>query len=183
MGGSVASYYAGTFPDRLERLALLEGLGPPEDTLPAPERMAHWIQGWEASGARRPRGYPDVAAAAERLRQNDAGLGHAMSLRLAERGTELCDDGLRRFKHDPLHLTRGPYQFRVEQARAFWERIRCPVLFVDGSESPFRDRRVNVEERLSAISNVQRATLAGAGHMLQRHRPQELAHVLADFLG
>jgi pimeloyl-ACP methyl ester carboxylesterase len=183
MGGSVASYYAGTFPDRLEHLALLEGIGPPEDTLPAPERTAHWIEGWEQALERQPRGYPDVAAAAERLRQNDAGLGHEMSLRLAERGTALASDGTRRFKHDPLHLTRGPYAFRVDLARAFWERIRCPVLFVDGSESPFRGRLVNVEERLASIKNVQQKTLAGAGHMLQRHRPRELANVLVDFLG
>jgi pimeloyl-ACP methyl ester carboxylesterase len=182
MGGSVVSYYAGAFPDRLERLALLEGIGPPEDTLPAPERTAHWIKGWQEAIARQPRGYPDVAAAAERLRQNDAGLGHEMSLRLAERGTQLGADGARRFKHDPLHLTRGPYAFRVDLARAFWERVRCPVLFVDGSESPFRGRLVNVKERLAVFSNVQQKTLAGAGHMLQRHRPQELAKVLSQFL-
>src|SRR5262245_26616302 len=30
MGGSIASYYAGVYPDRVHRLALLEGLGPPE---------------------------------------------------------------------------------------------------------------------------------------------------------
>jgi len=183
MGGSVASYYAGTFPDRLERLALLEGIGPPEDTLPAPERTALWIKGWQQSLERKPRGYPDVAAAAERLLQNDAGLEREMALRLAERGTELCSDGLRRFKHDPLHLTRGPYAFRVDLARPFWERIRCPVLFVDGSNSPFRGRLVNVEERLGVIGNVQRKTLSGAGHMLQRHRPRELARVLVEFLG
>src|SRR5512132_2504317 len=30
MGGSVASYYAGTRPERVAALALLEGLGPPD---------------------------------------------------------------------------------------------------------------------------------------------------------
>jgi pimeloyl-ACP methyl ester carboxylesterase len=183
MGGSVASYYAGTFPERVHRLALLEGVGPPEDSLPAPERMAHWIRGWRDAHQRKPRRYPNVEAAAERLRQNDVGLSHELSLRLAERGSELMPDGTRRFKHDPVHLTRGPYAFRVELARPFWERIRCPVLSVEGSESPFLSRLFDVEKRLTWIGNVQRRTIQGAGHMLQRHRPRELAAILLEFLG
>src|SRR5512144_1480159 len=44
MGGTVASYYTATFPARVEKLALLEGLGPPETPMPlGPERMLSWI--------------------------------------------------------------------------------------------------------------------------------------------
>src|SRR5258708_3869759 len=39
MGSSVASYYAGVFPDEVSRLALLEGLGPPEHGALGPERV------------------------------------------------------------------------------------------------------------------------------------------------
>jgi pimeloyl-ACP methyl ester carboxylesterase len=183
MGGSVAGYYAGAFAGRVDRLALLEGLGPPEDTLPPPERTRHWIAGWKKSLEREPRRYPSIEAAAERLRQNDAGLSDELSLRLAERGTELLPDGTRRFKHDPVHLTRGPYPFRVEMAKTFWQRITCPVLAIDGSESAFSGRLIDVEKRLGYFGNAQRRTIDGAGHMMQRHRPRELAEVLLDFLG
>lgn len=183
MGGSVASYYAGTFPERVHRLALLEGLGPPEDTLPLPERTLHWIEGWKKSLERQPRRYSGVEEAAERLRQNDVGLSHELSLRLAERGTELLPDGTRSFKHDPVHLTRGPYPFRVEQAKTFWQRIRCPVMAIDGSESAFAGRLIDAKKRLANFANVKRCTIQGAGHMLQRHRPRELAAVLLEFLG
>jgi pimeloyl-ACP methyl ester carboxylesterase len=182
MGGSVASYYAGTFPERVQRLALLEGLGPPEDTLPAPDRMLHWITGWRNSLEREPRRYSSVEEAAERLRQNDVGLSVELSLRLAERGTELLSDGTRRFKHDPVHLTRGPYPFRVEVAKTFWQRVRCPVLAIDGSESAFAGRLIDVEKRLGYFANVERRTLQGAGHMMQRHRPRELGRLLLEFL-
>ena len=183
MGGSVASYYAGAFPERVHRLALLEGLGPPEDTLPAPERMLHWITGWKNSLVREPRRYQSIEEAAERLRQNDVGLSIEMSLRLAERGTELLGDGTRRFKHDPVHLTRGPYPFRVEVAQRFWQRIRCPVLAIDGSESAFAGRLIDVKLRLGHFASVECRTLQGAGHMMQRHRPVELARLLCEFLG
>jgi pimeloyl-ACP methyl ester carboxylesterase len=88
MGGSVASYYAGAFPERVHRLALLEAWAA-EDTLPAPDRMLHWVTGWKKALEREPRGYASVEEAAERLRQNDVGLSVELSLRLAERGTEL----------------------------------------------------------------------------------------------
>ena len=44
MGGSVAAYYAGSYPERVHKLALLEGLGPPETNDPMPARVARWIK-------------------------------------------------------------------------------------------------------------------------------------------
>jgi pimeloyl-ACP methyl ester carboxylesterase len=181
MGGTVVSYYAGAFPDRVARLALLEGVGPPEDAADLPERTRHWIRGWAAARNKAPRAYPDLAAAARRLQQQDAKLGAELALRLAERGTRELADGSRAFKHDPLHLTRGPYPFRSSFARSFWERITCPVLLVEASESPFQYLEGR-EERLATFRNARTHVIAGAGHMMQRHAPEELCRVLRDFL-
>ena len=181
MGGTVVSYYAGAFPERVARLALLEGVGPPEDTADLPERTRHWIRGWAAASRKSPRAYPDVAAAARRLQQQDAKLGAELALRLAERGTRELADGSRTFKHDPLHLTRGPYPFRSSFARSFWDRISCPVLLVEASESPFQYLEGR-EERLATFRNARTHVIAGAGHMMQRHAPEELCRVLCEFL-
>src|SRR5688500_6076951 len=51
MGGSVASYLAGARPERIARLALLEGQGPPEQTDAVPQRTARWIDAWRAARA------------------------------------------------------------------------------------------------------------------------------------
>jgi pimeloyl-ACP methyl ester carboxylesterase len=53
---------------------------------------------------------------------------------------------------------------------------------VDGKESSFRAFGDELERRLSFFQNLRRHTLADAGHMMQRHRPKELARVLVDFL-
>jgi pimeloyl-ACP methyl ester carboxylesterase len=181
MGGTVVSYYAGAFPDRVARLALLEGVGPPEDSADLPERTRHWIRGWTAARSKSPRAYPDVAAAARRLQQQDAKLGAELALRLAERGTRELPDGSRTFKHDPLHLTRGPYPFRSSFARSFWERITCPVLLVEGSDSPFQYLEGR-EERLATFRDARTHVITGAGHMMQRHAPEALCRVLCEFL-
>lgn len=182
MGGSVVSYYAGTFPDLVENLALLEGLGPPEDSTPLPERMATWIKASARTRKETPQAYADVQAAADRLRKFDPLLDEAGARFFAERATRALPDGRRQFKHDPLHLTRGPYPYRVDTAEAFWRAVTCPVLYVDGAESSFRAFGDELERRLACFQKLERHTLAGAGHMMQRHRPVELARVLIDFL-
>ncbi len=183
MGGSIASYYAGTYPDRVHRLALLEGIGPPDENTPVPELMASWIAAWKGARGKRQRTYATVAEAAQQLRRHDPLLGEEQALRLAGHGTRLAEDGRLRFKHDPLHLTRGPYPFRLDVAQDFWRRVTCPVLLVEGSESFFRHAPEETGHRYRTFAQAELKLLEGAGHMMQRHQPQALANLLAEFLG
>lgn len=186
MGGSIASYFAGTFPERVEHLALLEGTGPPEQSTPVPDRVKSWLAGWRRARERRPREMKSLEEAAARLRKNDPLLDQERALWLAEKATTRGEDGLVRFKHDPLHLTLGPYPYRVDVARQFWERIRCPVLLVEGTESRLKHSEEEAAERRAAFSgaaSIETRLLPGAGHMMQRHQPEPLAKLLAGFLG
>jgi len=183
MGGSVAAYYAGAFPDRVHRLALLEGLGPPASDAPVPERVRAWLEGWRGVRARAPSSYADLDEAAARLRKHDPLLGEALARELAAHGTAPTPDGRLRFKHDPLHVTLGPTPFRTAYAAEFWSRVACPVLHVEGEASVFRKAVGEVERRLGFIPGpVERAVLPGAGHMMQRHQPVRLAEMLVSFL-
>ena len=55
MGCSVSSYWAGTRPEQVHRLALLEGLGPPDVTASAPQRTASWFDAWRRTRTARSR--------------------------------------------------------------------------------------------------------------------------------
>ena len=115
-GGSIPAYFTGACPARVHRLALLEGVGPPEDETPNPTRVASWIRAWKRTREAEPRAYPSIDAAAARLRAADPRLSDEHARVFAERGTVELPDGSRRFKHDPLHVTRGPYPFRIDVA-------------------------------------------------------------------
>ena len=187
MGGSVAAYFAGTFPDRIHRLALLEGLGPPETPGTTPERVATWLAAWrrlrqrEADGKNRC--YADLAQAAARLRAHDPLLEPDLARELAEHGTRPAPGGGLRFKHDPLHATPGPNPFRVSLATEFWRRIRCPVLLVEGELSSFRmGQSPEGQARQALFPGATQAVVPGAGHMMQRHQPAALARILGEFL-
>ena len=182
MGGSITSYYTGTYPDRIHRLALLEGVGPPEMNSTGPQRVRLWLQHWKHTRTRQPKLYPTLEAAAERLRKNDSLLDQPLSLFLAEQGT-IADGGGRRFKHDPVHLTRGPYPFLVDAAMEFWNAVTCPVLIVEGSESSFRHMGDEARRRHAGFADHRTEVIDGAAHMMHRHQPEVLANLLVDFLG
>ena len=91
-------------------------------------------------------------------------------------------DGGWHFKHDPLHVSMGPYPFSVASAQSFWERVRCPVLLVEGSKSLFRHPKPEAERRNRSFANAERVVLEDVGHMMMRHRPDALAKLLTEFL-
>jgi pimeloyl-ACP methyl ester carboxylesterase len=184
MGGNIASHYAGSAPDAVARLALLEGIGPPESSETMPERTARWLLEWPQARLRNNTAYADLEQAAARLRRNDPLLSPELATVLARHGTAPAPGGGVQFKHDPLHLSRGPFPFSVARAREFWQRIRCPVLFIDGDRSEWRLPAEEVARRRACFcaARVSSATIAGAGHMMQRHQPGELARLLIEFL-
>jgi pimeloyl-ACP methyl ester carboxylesterase len=59
MGGTVATLYAGTFPDRARRLVIAEGLGPPDSRHEqVPDRVRAWIDQVRAVRSRSERAMP-----------------------------------------------------------------------------------------------------------------------------
>ena len=181
MGGMVAGYFTGSHPERVTKLALLEGTGPPAGEPTGPARVNRWIRAWQGARQRAGKGYETARDAARRLMAHDCRLSDEMALELATRGTRRHDDGLLRFKHDPLHLTAGPYGFDPAVAARFWERIECPVLLVEGGESPFRHAPDERDRRHRALRDRELVVVPGAAHMLQRHQPEALAHLLIGF--
>ncbi|MDB4956398.1 MAG: alpha/beta hydrolase fold protein [Myxococcales bacterium] len=181
MGGAVVAYWAGTRPDRPAAIALLEGLGPPDQSeAELGGRTAQWIEAWRTARAK-VQPMPSIQDAANRLRKHDPLLGEDLARRLATAGTRASEGGFV-WKHDPLHLTMGPYPFRRDAAAQYWRRITCPVLVVDGDKSFMNLPDSERAARRAEIRTCRHVTLAGAGHMMQRHQPAALAKLVADLL-
>jgi pimeloyl-ACP methyl ester carboxylesterase len=180
MGGNVSSYFAGARPEKVARLALLEGQGPPEQSGSMAERTARWIDAWREARAATPKPLPDLHAAAARLRKHDPLLAEPLALELAAHGTRPVDGGVV-WKHDPLHATMGPYPFRLDVAGSFWERAPGPVLVVDGAESRLRLPDGELARRRAMLRDARHVVLPKAGHMMQRHQPEALADLLLEF--
>jgi pimeloyl-ACP methyl ester carboxylesterase len=177
MGGSVCGYWAGTRPERLAGLVLIEGLGPPDSAALEPTaRTANWIEAWR-TGRSKQRVMPSLDEAVARLRKFDPLLDEAMARRMAVTGTREIEGGVT-WKHDPLHMTMGPYPFRLDVAKAFWRRVACPTLIVDGAESRLNLPLAERAERRASFANHRHVVVEGAGHAVQRHQPAAIADLI-----
>ncbi len=179
MGGSVCTFFAGAFPERVRRLVNLEGLGP---DVPDPSEGIARTRAWITS-ARAPRRAPrgmrmdDVVAA---LVRNHPRVPRDVLERVAPTFVRAGDDGLYRWKADPRHRELGPLPFNRENLLAHLRAITAPKLFVDGGETGWHPR--DEADRLEALAPARRVTLAGAGHMMHWTAPEGLAEAIDAFL-
>jgi pimeloyl-ACP methyl ester carboxylesterase len=182
MGGTISFMYAGTFPARVQKLVLVEGIGPlPAEFSDAPPRMERWITEMRLLPHRKVVEYSTLDVAAGRLRRKNPRLQPDLALELARTGMRRLDNGSWVWKFDPLHRTAAPQPFYSRQAIEFFRRIECPVLIVNGADSRMTPRP-DVEERLAAIPHRRVVEVENAGHMIHHDNPEKLAELVSDFI-
>ena len=180
MGGGAAIGYAGTEPHRVWALVSVEGMGLPDsDPESAPGRFAAWVHDLERVGERPPRRLT-LEEATQRLRDRFPRFSDEVARHMAEWGTR-PDEGARVWKFDPLHQTQSPQPYYVAQARAFWRRVACPALYVEGGETALRLPAADLDERLRVL-RARRVTIAGAGHHPHLEQPGAFARAVTGFL-
>jgi pimeloyl-ACP methyl ester carboxylesterase len=181
MGGSISFLYSGTFPDRVTKLVLIEGVGPPGlDFTEAPARMEKWVGELHERGRKHFRQYSSVEAGARQLQQSNSRLNDELALDLARAGMKQTANGKWVWKFDPLHRTTAPQPFYTQQALQFLSRIECPVLVVEGKES-HQTERTDKQERFEAICHRRHIIIEDAGHMVHQDNPEALSAAVAEF--
>lgn len=181
MGGTIATLFSGAFPERVSRLALLEGLGPPDSAFDdGPVRMRAWID--QVRRVRSQEGRTstlDRADARRRLGANHPNVpDDVLDSRLPHLVRDVGDDRVV-WRFDPLHRTTSPVPFFARLFVAFARKVTCPVLFVSGGPTGFHPP--DEDERLAAFARLDRAEIAGAGHMMHWTSPDEVARALVTF--
>jgi pimeloyl-ACP methyl ester carboxylesterase len=187
MGGNVVMAYAGVRPDRVRRLVNLEGFGMPD--MPAdeaPARLARWLD--ELRTPQHLRGYDDLAAVAQRLRQTNPRLPADRAAWLAGEWAEPRADGRWHLRADAAHKRVNPIPYRAAEAVAMWRRITAPVLWLEGRDSrppaAWGDRypRSEFEARLATVPAVRKVLVDEAGHMLHHDQPAAVSQAIEAFL-
>ena len=165
LGGAIACQYSGIYPERVQRLVAIEGLGPTPDRIkrrPAHQRMAEWISQLQTYASRYPRRYPSLEAAVERMQEANKHLSAEQAYHLTLHGTYRNEDGTYTWKFDNYVRQRSPYEFNIDEARRIWGRIICPTLLVRGTESWATDPEE--DNRASAFRNARCINIGPAGH-------------------
>src|SRR5215210_7168894 len=111
MGGMVGLIFAGTFPDQISALVVLDGVTvlPNTKKLPVHERIAKWVGQLGGLEDREPRHYPTVEEAAAQMRAHNKRLPYALALHLATFGAKRNEDGTYSWKFDPYQRAMAPH--------------------------------------------------------------------------
>ncbi len=179
-GGMISLAYAGSFPERVSRVAILDGVFLPGRSSPIEERMAQWIAQLDRVSQSKIRRFVDVTEAAERMAAHNKRLGTEQALHLARHAVRPNDDGSFSWKYDPYQRVEAPYRLSRDDYTALWSRISCPVLLLSAGESFIPDP--GKAGLLKHFKQAEHRIIAGAGHWLQHDAPEEVLVALRAFL-
>lgn len=180
MGAGIATVLAGTFPEAVRRLVLIEGFGPMAEAADrTPVRLAKSLAAEAQARPVETRTWPSFEAAVTARMRGLTRLDLPAARRLVQRGAEAVDGGYR-FRHDPRLRLPSRVRFTEDQVRAFLARIAAPVLAVRAAGGwPFPDD--TVRERSAAIARLEVVTVPG-GHHVHLDHPERVAPLVDAFL-
>ena len=162
LGALIASAYAGVFPEQIERLILLEGLGPltqPDEAVPAQIKRA--ILNRSRTRERSAAGFASIdEAVAARCKVAD--ITPEAARLICERQLEERA-GRWQWRSDPRLRDLSPLRMSEGQAQALIKAICCPVLFIRG-EQGFAELEAQWQLRQGAFRQIEQVILPGNHH-------------------
>lgn len=178
MGGAIASLLAAAAPERVERLFLIEALGPlaaPEDSTAA--RLRDAVSQRRALDGKRKRVFPDPEVAVlARMQTNITALDEASSRLIVERGIRAVEGGYEWSSDVRLTL---PTAVRMTEAqvRDCLSAIRCPTTLLVAEPTPPYFPPGLREDRVACVADIRCVSMPGSHHLHMTH-PEGVTAVL-----
>lgn len=152
LGGNVATRFTGLFPEKVEKLVNIEGLGPPKHIRQQMEergvglRMRQWIDDKRKAAGRSPRKYATRRDAYERMKEENSFLTDDQARHLTIHGTNRNEDGTWSWKFDNYVNVWSVADIPTGDVIDLWQAITCPILMLWGknsfAQSPSTDGRI-----------------------------------------
>ena len=172
LGASIACFVAAVCPKKIERLVLIEGLGPLTKGSDDPvTSLQNHIKDNDKYRGKKPPVYKDLDILIEKrrsvgnLRREDAQILIERSVRKTAEGYQWCIDNRLR--------TSSPVRLTEEQVLSVLGKIECPVvLFKAQSGIPYNEEQV--KKRCAAMKQLEIHEIPGSHHMHMEY-PEQIA--------
>lgn len=178
MGGAIASMLAAAAPERIERLFLIEALGPlaaPEDTTAS--RLRDSVTQRRALDGKRKRVFSDPQVAVQaRMQTSITALDEGSSRLLVERGIRAVEGGYEWSSDARLTL---PTAVRMSetQIRDCLRAIACPMTLLVADPPPPYFTPALRDARVACVRDIRCVSMPGSHHLHMTH-PAEAVAVL-----
>jgi pimeloyl-ACP methyl ester carboxylesterase len=162
-GASISMLFAGTFPERVDKLVLLEGGLPlTAEADEAPAGLAQALRESRELRDKRGRVFSSRATAIAERAGGFSKVTTAAAEILARRSLREVEGGFQ-WHADQRLKAQSELRMTPEHARAFARRVAAPVLLLFAEQSPFVDRSL-YRELPTMFANVEVGRLPGAHH-------------------
>jgi len=179
-GGIVSTVAAGTFPERIERLLLIEGIFPePSAADHAPSQLASAIEAIKKLATRPLKTFESVEAAGLARQRGVFPLGAEAALILARRGVRPVENGFQ-WRTDQNLLAPSSYRLSREHIVAFVSNIKAPTHLIL-SEEGLVQRYQHLEEDMRLFPKVTVHYVSGGHHAHMEAPASEIAALLTTF--
>lgn len=185
LGGNIALRHAAIRPERIARLAAIEGLGPSPAAHarlaaePIGDRLANWITARSRALVRPRRVYATLDEAIARLHDVHPHFSPDLARHLATYGVTAVDGGYC-FKSDPAMATLPPHDISWPEREELWRAVRCDTLLIYGRDSWASDPLV--DGRAAHFAHARVEMIEKAGHWPHHDQPAGFIALLRGFL-
>lgn len=181
-GAAVSTLLAGTFPERVAKLVLIEGahpiLGSAGD---APATLARAIEETRQLRGKAGRVFPERQTALEQRAQGFTPVDIETAALLATRSLREVPGGFQWHADQRLKAT-SELRLTAEQAAAFARAVQAPVLLFMAERSPFADRP-EFQALIAEFQALEATVLPGGHHMHMEGGEVAIAARVRRFLG
>jgi pimeloyl-ACP methyl ester carboxylesterase len=180
MGAAIATLVAASAPERVERMALIEALGPIAGAATqAGERLRQAVQARRTASERPRRTIPNIETAVKaRLAVGD--MSDAAARLIVTRNLQAVEGGWR-WRSDARLVLPSHLRITEEAAMSIVAAVQAPTLLIVADPAPpyFTPELRNA--RMASLRDGRLIVLSG-GHHLHMEQPEIVAPVLLDFL-
>lgn len=179
MGGNIALLWAGSCPGQIQRLLLLDAIGPPaEEAHEQPERLANLLRNL-ARGAKEASLVSDGGDAISRLLFSNPRLTQRGAERMAQFALVPHEEDAQRFRFafDPRVRGPTPNRWPEEMWRTLCARLDCAVHLLR-AEYGYAVAGEPTQSRLGCMADATEEVALGCGHHLHVDAPDVVANAV-----
>ena len=174
MGASIATLFAGTFPQRVDNLFLIEGLAPLiYDEKEVPDFMADAIVKRRRMKTKKLRPYPDKESAINARMQGRWPVSRQAAEWLIDRGVKQTADGYI-WRSDPALMLPSLLRMSEPQVAAFLQSVTAKVKLYLGDTGI---HEASWEQRIAQLKDIEIMWLSGNHHL---HLESPTAKIIAN---
>jgi pimeloyl-ACP methyl ester carboxylesterase len=186
LGGNICLRYSGIYPDKVLKVASIEGMGPSptviaqQAQISVVERLQKWIAEQHDMSARAPRRYATLEEATQRMQKGNPHLSLQQAHHLTQHGVRQNEDETYSWKFDPYLNSWPVTDITRAEIETLWSRITCPTLMIYGKDSWASNPQE--DGRIKHFQNATVASIEQAGHWVHHDQFEIVTTLLRDFL-